>query len=632
MSIDKFNKSAFQHNSAETLTPLNFDERQIETNDLIPAPYFLHESGLYQEEDNNGPNKLPPTQITSSPVYISACARNLDSEEWNIVLVYQNPDGVPFVHLFPVAELSSPSSLVSTKIGRNGVAILAQKPFLKYVLAAYQQPHLPRILLTSRLGFSNARTESEALIPCYVLPERTLYPSGARIKEPVFLHNPMDLDLYRAYTSCGTLKQWKKFVAKARRNHLLKFSLFAAFGAILLRFAEDVENGGFHFYGLSSSGKSISLQFGSTPMGNGSAPNVSSEIPSLVNSWSATDNALEMIFSINSDMLLAVDELGMRSSRTVSIYGLFSGQVKDRMTASGGLQMRRKSRILLLSSGEVSVQEQIEADGRRRSKMGEIIRLIDIPIDHLSLPIDGALAESIKRECGQYYGTAGPAFVQCILDNMEDEETLKKNLRDWTQYSRKQLVEQLESRGRTNLQGHHHRLLLRFAHVLACAEIAVKYEILPFTYDEVFDAVYAVVEAALDGQTYASEAERAIEVVRAYYERYQGQMITTDRASRPNQTFGTLHDGRMLLNEEQFKMACGGLGTQLVAKALKDAGILHSNDGQHKAKVSIKALNIKATRYYILLIDRLMSDGHANEDAAEEDDAEDDAEDLDPDL
>jgi hypothetical protein len=42
-----------------------------------------------------------------------------------------------------------------------------------------------------------------------------------------------------------------------------------------------------------------------------------------------------------------------------------------------------------------------------------------------------------------------------------------------------------------------------------------------------------------------------------------------------------------------------------VAQALKDAGILHTNDGQFKAKYSSACLGIAKVRHYVLLLDRL---------------------------
>ena len=64
-------------------------------------------------------------------------------------------------------------------------------------------------------------------------------------------------------------------------------------------------------------------------------------------------------------------------------------------------------------------------------------------------------------------------------------------------------------------------------------------------------------------------------------------------------------EDRLVLTASNFREACDGLDTRMVAQALKDAGILHTNDGQFKAKYSNAWLGISKVRHFILVLDRL---------------------------
>ena len=78
-----------------------------------------------------------------------------------------------------------------------------------------------------------------------------------------------------------------------------------------------------------------------------------------------------------------------------------------------------------------------------------------------------------------------------------------------------------------------------------------------------------------------------------------------DQLRMPNNCHGIIHEGRLLLTDSNFREACNGLDTRLVARALDAACILHRNDDQYKPKVSIAALGISKMRYYDLQLMQL---------------------------
>src|SRR5215211_5643051 len=61
-------------------------------------------------------------------------------------------------------------------------------------------------------------------------------------------------------------------------------------------------------------------------------------------------------------------------------YLLVNGQGKGRATRDADLRPRAEWRLMLLSSGEIGLGDKI-AEGGRRAKAGQLIRIADVPAD-----------------------------------------------------------------------------------------------------------------------------------------------------------------------------------------------------------------------------------------------------------
>ena len=75
----------------------------------------------------------------------------------------------------------------------------------------------------------------------------------------------------------------------------------------------------------------------------------------------------------------------------------------------------------------MSIASKVEEDRNRRARAGQEVRILDIPADAgrgygaFDAPRDGedsaaGLADEIVRSAEEFYGTAGPAFLQAIID------------------------------------------------------------------------------------------------------------------------------------------------------------------------------------------------------------------------
>lgn len=108
-----------------------------------------------------------------------------------------------------------------------------------------------------------------------------------------------------AFSCAGTLNDWIQNVSMyCVGNSRLTFSVSLAFASLLLKPC-NVQSGGFHLAGTSSTGKTTCLKVASSVFGS----------PQYLKTWRATDNALENIAFKRNDSLLVLDELSEMSSQ-----------------------------------------------------------------------------------------------------------------------------------------------------------------------------------------------------------------------------------------------------------------------------------------------------------------------------
>ena len=200
----------------------------------------------------------------------------------------------------------------------------------------------------------------------FVLPHETVGEEGERI---VF---QTDNAVENTFKERGTVQAWIERVGgPCIGNSRLAFAVASAFAGPLLRPA-GMESGGFHFRGDSSSGKTTALKVAASVYGGAS----------YLQRWRTTDNALEAIAAQHSDCLLILDELAQVDPKTAGecAYMLANEQSKARATRNGAARTRLSWRLLFLSAGELGLADHM-AEGMKRTRTGQEVRMADIPAD-----------------------------------------------------------------------------------------------------------------------------------------------------------------------------------------------------------------------------------------------------------
>ena len=380
---------------------------------------------------------------------VEALTRDESGGNWGYLLSFADP-------LHHAKTWAMPSRLLAADGGEYRAALMgmglriAAGPRARNLLTQYIQTRQPEAnaLCTDKAGWHGR---------AFVLPHETLGGEGERI---VFQTESAMENTYRVR---GTLDQWRDRVAAlCAGNSRLVFAVASAFAGPLLRPA-GVESGGFHFRGDSSSGKTTALKVAASVWGGAS----------YLQRWRTTDNALEAIAAQHSDGLLILDELAQVDPKTAGecAYMLANEQSKARATRNGAPRARLSWRLLFLSAGELGLADHM-AEGMKRARTGQEVRMADIPADagagfgafeDLHGMAGGAVFSShITGQAGAFYGAAGRAWLEWLTSNVD---TLKARIREGTAALSAELLPQ-------DASGQVHRVAARFALVGVAGELA----------------------------------------------------------------------------------------------------------------------------------------------------------------
>lgn len=375
------------------------------------------------------------------------------NRQWSIKMRWETPKGIQVQNL-PEAKIQDdykPKNF--TLLARYGCPItLAHGKELHDLLERIRN-ELPVIVDVQTPGWFQ---ESQ-----YVLPEESV---GVTAETIPYLSADGYQEMYR---SRGTLEGWKKLAELACGNTRLEFALCSAFAAPLLRLL-NIEGGGFHFVGKSSSGKTTALTVASTVWGH------------RVRSWRTTENGLEHVAKSHNDSLLLLDEIGEVNGRQLEniCYMLANGEGKSRSTPSGRQQRSSSWRLLFLSTGEVGLAEKMSS--RQGPKTGQEVRFVPIQVckDMLGslhdYPDAASFIEAVKVLAMENQGLAGRAFLNWLTVNMSAK---LEDLKAARKAKEKFLLELDSAQDEETVQ----RIATRFAVVWAAGEAAQQAGILPGT-------------------------------------------------------------------------------------------------------------------------------------------------------
>lgn len=364
------------------------------------SPFTLDDDGVwYQGRDRDG-NPTRPLWLCSA-LQVEALTRNQEGAGWGYLLAFADPLGNPKQWAMPARMLSGDGGEYRAMLLNMGLRI-ATAPAARNRLTEYIQTRQPQEFAscTDRIGWHGT---------AFVLPHETIGDEAERI---VF---QSDNQMENTFRIKSDVDKWQERIGRlCVGNSRMVFAVACAFAGPLLRPA-GMESGGFHLRGDSSSGKTTALRLAASVYGG----------PGYMQRWRTTDNALEAIAAQHCDSLLILDELAQVEGKVAGecAYMLANEQSKARATRGGAARARLSWRLLFLSAGELGLADHM-AEGGKRTRTGQEVRMADIPADagagmgafeNLHGHSDGAaFSTALARAAGLCHGAVGHAFLQWL--------------------------------------------------------------------------------------------------------------------------------------------------------------------------------------------------------------------------
>ena len=532
----------------------------------------------------------------SSRIDITALARNLGSDEWGVCVEFADPDGKHHIWCIPRGLLGGDTAAFCKPLLSMGATVSMTKAD-KDDLGRYFMIGDPgtRALSVSNSGWCRGQ---------FVFPDGTVM---GRSKERVVFQTA-DPTVGNICQVSGTLADWQTHVAAlCQRNSRLVLAVCTALTGPVLNLLGE-ENGGVHFRGESSTGKTTTEFPAASIWG---APS------KCIRLWRGTANGFEAIATQHNDTVLILDEMSQVEPDEVGkiVYMLMNGQGKARASQTGGARPTVSWRQMIISTGEVGLKEYIESGGGQ-VMAGQQTRLIDIAADAgaglgifetLHTSANGAeFSQLVKANSANYYGTAGRAWVSALADPTQQAgiiASLRSDIEKFVAWSVP-----------AGSDGQVQRVGRRFGMVAAAGEACIRLGILPWPEREAIMAARKCFDSWIEnrGGTGNLEADQAITQVRRFIEMhgesrfteigYTDDDLSSDRRTTINRAgFRKVaadgHTDFYILPEAYKTQVCAGLNPKDVTLRLISSGILmRSSDG--KAQINKRLPGMGPVRVY----------------------------------
>jgi putative DNA primase/helicase len=558
---------------------------KVHTESSLPPCYELREDGLYfvpfvpPPKEGEEPREMGKDDV---PVWLCdklevvAWSRTSDHTEWGKLLVWHDPSGHKHQWAMPTSLTAGEGKEIRENLMAGGLTISpslgARNKLLAYIVRANPTTKIRAVTQTG--WYEN----------CFVLPFETI--GKAKDGESVVLQTPAQASS-EIYAAKGTLFNWKARVSmRCWGNSRLTLALSAAFAGPLLQLLNE-PNGGFHFRGPTSTGKSTALAVAASVWGS----------PQFRGSWRTTSNGLESVAALHNDSLLLMDEIDEAEGKDLGgmVYMLVNGLGRQRMTKNITARKSLSWHLMYLSSGETSIEAHM-ATGGKKMKGGQAVRCLDIPADAqkgmgIFEDIHGSatpasFADSFILSCTQDYGVAGRHFVNYVSENKFTVIAAAQRLL---------LKYNAEMKPPADASPEVGRACKKFAFLAMAGEIAVLAGSSEVPQGASYTAAKVCYQAWQDerGGTGSSDTDKGISQVRRFIEAHGSSRFQDLAESLDNRIFNRAGFKQKIGKEWHYHIlpetfhqeVCLGFDPKAVAKAMKTVGMLETTRG-HQDRIS----------------------------------------------
>lgn len=532
-------------------------------------------AGLYyHDSQDSNPSKRTPDLWLCAPLEVVALASNA-GHSYSKLLHFVDLDDKQREFLLPMQILKGQAEELKGAFLDMGLS-LELKRF--HLLRDYLNTTTPkrRVKLAQKTGWAD---EHSFLLPDVVIG------TG----DYVLAHNPYGT---ADYAVAGSMQDWQQHIANyAQDNVWLVVAIGSALAGPLLSKLE-LSSGGFHVYGDSSIGKSTISRIACSVWGASDT---------FIKTWRATANGQEGVAASRNDTLLVLDEIGESDPTEVGkiIYQLGNGQGKIRADKSGGVRPVQTWRLMLLSNGEHPIEAVLQ-QAKQQLKAGQQVRLTSISaqrqygcFDSLhNFTTGAALADHLNQACNHYYGHLGMAFVRKLVQHNAGE--LKKEFAAFLQ--------QFDTKN-----GQASRIAKRFAVITYAAELAIRWQLLPWPQQHALTLCRQLHTEWKESQPQGSHEDQAIitgfiDYITRYSDTRFSALNDEDHRASPRTGFYEFINSQCVyyVTSTGLKDMFPGIDSKRVARTLFQAGLYYQTGTQERALV--KRIHGKPVKVHVLCL------------------------------
>jgi uncharacterized protein (DUF927 family) len=490
-----------------------------------PFGFTMKEDGLWYQPPPSTRNPEPGPIWVCAPFEVVAETSDDTDHEHGLLLRWKSRRRHPHVWALPQAMVHAEGNAIAAELQGTGLSCgtsHAAHDQLKHFLGAVGSARHARCV--DRSGWHDT---------AFVLPNGDVVGASP---DSIVLQSEQVLR-GGCFTARGTLAEWKEHIAAlAVGNSRLVFGISDSLAPPLYELTDD-PSCGVHSHGPSQIGKTTVTCIAASPWGPGNTKS------GQIRSWRGTANGMEAVAAQHNDLFLALDEIGQGESREVGavVYMLHNQRGKMRMSRGVRAQREKTFRLGYFSTGEVTLAAKMGEVGLR-THAGQEVRLLNVPADAgagLGVFEDlhgaasaGEFADQLRRDAVTYYGTAGPAFLEKLVEaRTKDSEKLKRVLRGMCEQF---LAEHLPK----DADGQVRSAALRFALIAAAGELARAYGVVPWPEGEATQAAAACFKAwlAARGSQGTAEDQEAIDVLRLFISKHGASRFEDLDRKAPEQT------------------------------------------------------------------------------------------------
>jgi len=526
---------------------------------------------------------------------VTARTRNEKGSNHGRLLEFCDKDEKKKVVAIPCADLQADGLDVRKLLSSMGLYIRPNNKSRQLLTEYILESNPDKVALcVARTGWNDG---------AYILPNQVIGEKNVKVVyQPENGEHKSDID------QAGTLEQWQILSGLCAGNSRLVFALGCAFAAPLLRLLNE-PGGGFNFFGSSSDGKSTALYI---------AASVYGDPAKYHRKWNSTRVGFEYLAYSRNDALLALDELGEGDGKQAgkTAYMLADGIGRTRGQGSGGMRDVPTWKLITLSTGEVTLEQQICESGAT-SRAGQQVRMVDIPADAgkgykvfeclhgFELDEEGnkrgtdlagqMFSNHLNELCHKHYGSVLVPYIKAIAETYAADPVLFQE--NYARYRDDFLNHVVPDNANSQVR----RVAQRFALIAYAGVLATKVCVTGWDESEAIDSATTCFKAWVDhrGGVGSQEESFALSQVR-YYLDINGKSsfvwLNDDGKHKPNEMAGykRIVNGRMeyLMFPEVFKReVCQGLNQKKVEGYCVDAGLLvPESSGRPTTRVRVEGV------------------------------------------